>query len=63
MRQLLYLCSWTAKSCNAGCRVLYERMQAAGKPKKVMNIALAHKLLRQAYGIAQSGENYSPQFA
>lgn len=28
MRQLLYLCSWTAKRCNPSCRRLYERLQA-----------------------------------
>ncbi|MES9903936.1 MAG: transposase [Sedimenticola sp.] len=52
MRQLLYLCSWTAKFCNPACRLLYTRLKALGKPQKVINIAIAHKLLRQAFAVA-----------
>ncbi|ART83840.1 hypothetical protein CBP31_15345 [Oceanisphaera profunda] len=28
LRQLLYLCSWTARKCNPSCVALYERLQA-----------------------------------
>jgi len=62
MRQLLYLCSWTAKSCNPACRALYLRLKAIGKPAKVINIAIAHKLLRQAYAVATSQKAFSPEF-
>lgn len=63
MRQLLYLCSWTAKRCNPACRALYARLKAAGKPTKVINIAIAHKLLRQAFAVATSGQPFSPEYA
>jgi transposase len=63
MRQLLYLCSWTAKRCNPGCRALYTRMKASGKPPKVINIAIAHKLLRQAFAVATKGVCYSENYA
>lgn len=63
MRQLLYLCSWTAKRCNPACRALHARMKAAGKPPKVINIAIAHKLLRQAFAIAQHNTTFSAEFA
>ena len=63
MRQLLYLCSWTAKRCNPGCRRLYERLQARGKPAKVINIAIAHKLLRQAFAVASKDISYSENYA
>lgn len=63
LRQLLYLCSWTAKRCNPACRALHARMQAAGKPPKVINIAIAHKLLRQAFAIAQHNTTFSPEWA
>lgn len=63
LRQLLYLCSWTAKRCNPGCRSLYERLKAVGKPPKVIQIAIAHKLLRQAFAVAMKEEFYSPEFA
>lgn len=59
MRQLLYLCSWTAKSCNQSCRELNARLSAMGKPPKVINIAIAHKLLRQAFAVATKGEMYA----
>lgn len=59
MRQLLYLCSWTAKRYNRDCRLLYLRLQAMGKPPKVINIAIAHKLLRQAFAVATKGVPYS----
>ena len=63
MRQLLYMCSWTAKSCNAACRDLNARLQALGKPPKVINTAIAHKLLRQAFAVATKGVPYSEQCA
>ena len=58
MRQLLYMCSWTARTCNHACAQLYQRLQAAGKPAKVINIAIAHKLLRQAFAVATKNELY-----
>ena len=61
LRQLLYLCSWTAKRCNPACRVLHARLHHAGKPPKVINIAIAHKLLRQAFAVAMSDCAFSPE--
>jgi len=63
MRQLLYLCSWTAKSCNPACKILYARLKAAGKPPKVINIAIAHKLLRQAFAVATTNRPFSAEYA
>jgi len=63
MRQLLYLCSWTARSCNPACRELYLRLKATGKPPKVISIAIAHKLLRQAFAVATKGTPYSESYA
>jgi transposase len=63
MRQLLYLCSWTARSCNPACTTLYDRLKAAGKPPKVINVAIAHKLLRQAFAVATTNSVFSPKYA
>lgn len=63
MRQLLYLCSWTAKRCNPACRAMAVRLKAAGKPPKVINVAIAHKLLRQAFAVAMTGQPFSPEYA
>lgn len=63
MRQLLYLCSWTAKTCNPACKALYARLKALGKPPKVINVAIAHKLLRQAFAVATTNAPFSAEFA
>ena len=63
VRQLLYLCTWTARTCNLACKKLYQRLRAAGKPPKVIGIAIAHKLLRQAFAIATKNATFSPEFA
>jgi len=63
MRQLLYLCSWTAKRCNPACRELNRRLSDIGKPPKVINIAIAHKLLRQAFAVATKSVDYSEHYA
>ena len=63
MRQLLYLCSWTAKRCNPGCVVLYKRLKVQGKPERVIKCAVAHKLVRQAYAIATQGGMFEPEKA
>jgi len=63
IRQLLYLCSWTTKRSNKACVELHQRLSEAGKPPKVINIAIAHKLLRQAYAVATQGVEYSESCA
>jgi transposase len=63
MRQLLYLCTWTAKNCNPACKKLHQRLKAQGKPAKVINIALAHKLLRQAHAVATKNVSFSAEMA
>ena len=62
IRQLLYMCSWTAKSCNQPCKNLYERLKAKGKPERVIKIAIANKLLRQAFAIAKNNSTFNPNF-
>lgn len=63
MRQLLYMCSWTARRCNPACRALYTRLREQGKPAKVINIAIAHKLLRQAFAVATNNVPFSAEYA
>lgn len=63
MRQLLYLCSWTAKRCNPACQALHTRLKQAGKPQRVINVAIAHKLLRQAFAVATSNRPFLPELA
>lgn len=63
IRQLLYVCSWTARTYNPACNKLYQRLKTAGKLPKVIGIAIAHKLLRQAFAIATKNTTFSPEFA
>lgn len=63
IRQLLYVCSWTARTYNPACNKLYQRLKTAGKSPKVIGIAIAHKLLRQAFAIATKNTTFSPEFA
>lgn len=58
IRKLLYLCSWSAKKCNQVCKQMYERLKSKGKPERVIKIALANKLLKQAFAIATSKQKY-----
>lgn len=54
MRTLLYMCAWSASKQNQACRELYQRLLAKGKAKKLALIAVANKLLKQAFAMATS---------
>jgi transposase len=54
LRKILYLCSWAARKTNNQCRQMRERLLTKSKPKKVISIAIANKLLRQAFAIGKS---------
>ena len=58
IRSMLYVCAWTAKKCNKACRELYDRLLAKGKAKKLALVAVANKLLKQAFAIASKKEFY-----
>jgi len=62
LRNLLFLCSFSACKYNKGCREIYERIVAKGKSKKLALIAVCNKLLKQAFAIAKSGLPYDEQF-
>ncbi|MDX8384656.1 MAG: IS110 family transposase [Ghiorsea sp.] len=62
IRSMLYMCSWTAKTKNQQCVNLYERLAAKGKPEKVIKVAIAHKLIRQIFGVIKNGEPFSKEY-
>jgi transposase len=66
VRKLLYLCTWTAKTHNAHCKKMYDRLKEKQKPERVIKIAMANKLLRQAFAIGSSlgvyDKNYEYKF-
>jgi transposase len=62
LRNLLFLCVFSACKHNKGCRELYERIVNKGKSKKLALIAVSNKLLKQAFAIAKSGLPYDENF-
>ena len=45
VRAMLYMSAWVGCRCNPVLRAFYERLRAAGKPRKVAIVACMHKLL------------------
>ena len=62
LRKLLYLCAWSAKRHNDQCIAMYERLSAKGKPERVIKIAIANKLLRQAFAIGTNLSTYDKKY-
>ncbi len=63
IRAMLYICSWSAKRCNKACSELYQRLIAKGKAKKLALIAVANKLLKQAFAIATQKTKYNENYS
>jgi len=61
-RAMLYVCAWSACKCNKGCKELYERLLTKGKAKQVALIAVANKLLKQAFAIATNNTSYDENY-
>ncbi len=58
VRKLLYVCAWSARTANVYCKILSERLAAKGKPQRVINIAIAAKLVRQAFAVVTKNKNF-----
>jgi hypothetical protein len=50
------------ESAGAPCSALYDRLVAKGKTPKLALIAVANKLLKQAFAIANSRIPYDPEY-
>jgi len=62
LRTALYMASLSAARCNPLIRAQYERLRAAGKPKKVARCAGARKLLHLAYAVVSKAEPFDPHY-
>lgn len=62
LRSMLYIASWTAMRYNGACKETYERLRSNGKPAKVALIAVANKLVRQAFAVVKSDTSYIDGF-
>jgi transposase len=63
IRAMLYVCTWSAKRCNKACKELYDRLIIKGKAKKQALIAVANKLLKQAFAIATRKTKYNENYS
>ncbi len=62
LRNLLFLCAFSACKYNKACREIYERITAKGKSKKLALIAVSNKLLKQSFAITKSGLPYDENY-
>jgi transposase len=62
LRKILYLAAWSASRFNPACKELYLRLREKGKPRMLALIAVAHKLLRQIWGVLKSNTPFDPVF-
>jgi transposase len=63
LRRALYMATLSALQHNPVIRTFYQRLIAAGKPKKVAVCAAARKLLRIAWAVGTKGESFDPAYA
>ena len=56
------MCSFNTCKYNKACREIYECIVAKGKSKKLALIAVANKLLKQAFAIAKTRRPYNENF-
>lgn len=58
LRSQLYLAACSSIRCNTECRACFERLRSRGKPGKVAVIAVANKLIRQAFAVVRQEKSY-----
>ena len=63
LRRALYMCAVVALRCSPHMQAWAKRLQAQGKPKKVILVAVMCKLLHIAYGVWKTQTDYDPTVA
>ena len=62
LRSQLYVAAFSSLRCNTECRACFDRLRSNGKPGKVAVIAVANKLIRQAFAVVTQGKPYVDGF-
>lgn len=62
LRSMLYVAAWSASRYNTACKECYQRLRQRGKSGKLAMIAVANKLVRQAFAVATSNTSYIDGF-
>jgi len=60
LRTALYMVTLSAARSNPAIKAFYQRLRAAGKPKKVARCAAARKLLHQAWALGSKRQRFDP---
>lgn len=58
LRSQLYIGAMASLRCNTECKACFERLRSNGKPGKVAIIAVANKLIRQAFAVVTQEKPY-----
>jgi len=58
LRSQLYIAAVSSIACNSACRKTFRKMKERGKAGKVAIIAIANKLIRQAYAVVVNDQPY-----
>lgn len=58
LRSQLYIAALASIRFNAACKETYDRLKAKGKSGKVAVVAVANKLIRQAYAVVTNDQPY-----
>ena len=61
MRSALHMATLSAVRFNPVIKAFYDRLLAAGKPKKVALTACSHKLLRILNAMARTGQPWNEE--
>ena len=62
LRSQLYVAAFSSLRCNTECKACFDRLRSNGKPGKVAVIAVANKLIRQAFAVVTQGKPYVDGF-
>ena len=62
LRSQLFIAAWSASRYNKACKECYDRLRGRGKPGKLAMVAVANKLVRQAFAVATSNTSYIDGF-
>lgn len=62
LRSTLYMAALSAVRFNKACAELYQRLRTKGKPRKQALIAVAHKLIKQIWGVIKSGIDFDNDY-
>jgi transposase len=62
IRKILYLCALSASRYNKTCMLLFKRLVLKGKSKRLALIAVANKLIKQAFAVLKTRTLYNENF-